>query len=118
MARDGGHEQLISNGESFKPTFAERDQKLTMIDLRAISKNWFKNQLFASIRLSRLRTLVLGIGSGIQIKPFRVNKTVLLITYLLLCEDVSEPGKFSSPLKESQLMAFLYSFVKKGFFIK
>jgi hypothetical protein len=25
--RDGGHEQLISNGERFKPAFAERDKK-------------------------------------------------------------------------------------------
>jgi hypothetical protein len=38
--RDGGHKQLISNGGRFKPVFAERDRKQTMIDLRT---NWFKN---------------------------------------------------------------------------
>ncbi len=32
--RDGGLEQLISNGERFKPAFAERDKKQAMIDLR------------------------------------------------------------------------------------
>ncbi len=53
--RDGGHEQLISNGGRFKPVFSERDQKQTMIDLRGISTNWFKNQLCHSIRISRLR---------------------------------------------------------------
>jgi hypothetical protein len=31
---DGGNEQLISNDERFKPAFAERDEKQTMIDLR------------------------------------------------------------------------------------
>jgi hypothetical protein len=35
-ARDGGHEQLVSNG---KPAFAKRDKKQTMIDLRGISTN-------------------------------------------------------------------------------
>ncbi len=39
--RDGGHEQLISNGERFKLAIAERDKKQTMIDLRGISTNWF-----------------------------------------------------------------------------
>jgi hypothetical protein len=38
-ARDGGHEHLISNGERFKPAFAERNDKQTMIDLRGISTN-------------------------------------------------------------------------------
>jgi hypothetical protein len=51
-------EQLISKGERFKPAFAERDKKQTMIDLRGISTNWFKNQLRPSIRLSRLRALL------------------------------------------------------------
>jgi hypothetical protein len=37
-----GHEQLISNGERFKPAFAERDKKQAMIDLRGIPTNWFK----------------------------------------------------------------------------
>jgi hypothetical protein len=32
--RDGGHEQLLLNGGRFKPAFAERDKKQTMIDLR------------------------------------------------------------------------------------
>jgi hypothetical protein len=31
--RDGGHEQLISDGGRFKPAFSERDKKQTMIDL-------------------------------------------------------------------------------------
>jgi hypothetical protein len=31
---DGGHEQLISIGERFKPAFSERDKKQTMIDLQ------------------------------------------------------------------------------------
>jgi hypothetical protein len=39
---NGGHEQLISNGEMFKPAFSERDKKQTMTDLRAISTKWFK----------------------------------------------------------------------------
>jgi hypothetical protein len=43
-----GHEQLISNGGGFKPAFAERDKKQTMIDLRKIYKNWFENQLCPS----------------------------------------------------------------------
>jgi hypothetical protein len=52
----GGHGQLISNGEWFKPAFAEeRDKKQTMIDLRGISTSWFKNKLCPSPRLSRLR---------------------------------------------------------------
>ena len=55
--RDDGHDQLISNGERFKPAFAERVKKQTMIDLQGISTNWFKNQLCSSIRLSRLRAL-------------------------------------------------------------
>jgi hypothetical protein len=38
--RDGTHEQLISNGESFKSAFAERDKKQKMIDLQGISTNW------------------------------------------------------------------------------
>jgi hypothetical protein len=36
LSRDGGYEQLISNGVRFKPAFAERDKKQTMIDLRGI----------------------------------------------------------------------------------
>jgi hypothetical protein len=51
--RDGGHEQLISNGGRFKPAFAEIDEKQTMIDLRGISANWFGNHICPSIRLSR-----------------------------------------------------------------
>jgi len=42
LIREGGHEQLISNGERFKPAFAERDKKQAMIDLRGIPTNWFK----------------------------------------------------------------------------
>jgi hypothetical protein len=33
----GGHEQLISHGEMFKPAFTKRDRKQTRIDLRGIS---------------------------------------------------------------------------------
>jgi hypothetical protein len=33
LYRGGGHEQLISNGGRFKPAFAEREKKQTMIDL-------------------------------------------------------------------------------------
>jgi hypothetical protein len=40
--RDGGHEQLVSNSVGFKPAFAKRDEKQTIIDLRRISTNWFK----------------------------------------------------------------------------
>jgi hypothetical protein len=42
---DGGHEQLISNGERFN------GKKQKMIDLRGISTNWFKNQLCPFTRL-------------------------------------------------------------------
>jgi hypothetical protein len=49
--RDGGHKPLIANGERFKPAFIERDKKQTMIDLRGISSNWFKNQFCPSIML-------------------------------------------------------------------
>jgi hypothetical protein len=45
---------VISNGGRFKPAFAARDKKQTMIDLRGISANWFKNQLCPPIRLSIL----------------------------------------------------------------
>jgi hypothetical protein len=40
--------QLISNGGRFKPAFAERDRKQTMIDLRGISSNWFKTSFVPS----------------------------------------------------------------------
>jgi hypothetical protein len=39
ICRDGGHEQLISNGEMFKLAFTMRYKKQTMIDLRGISTN-------------------------------------------------------------------------------
>jgi hypothetical protein len=55
--RVGSHEQLISNVGSFKPAFDERDQKQTLIDLRGISTNWFKNQFCPSVRLSGLQAL-------------------------------------------------------------
>jgi hypothetical protein len=51
------YEQLISNGGRFKPAFAQRDKKQTMIDIRKISTNWFKNQLCPSTGLSRLWAL-------------------------------------------------------------
>jgi hypothetical protein len=56
-SRVGGQEQLTSNGGRFKPPFAEKDKKQTMKDLRRISSNWFKNQLYPFKRLSRLRAL-------------------------------------------------------------
>jgi hypothetical protein len=43
-ARGGGHEQLSSNGGRFKPAYAERDKRQTMIDLPGISTNWFTKQ--------------------------------------------------------------------------
>ncbi len=55
LSQDVGHEQMISNGGKFKPAFAEKDKKQTMIDLRGISTNWFKSQLCPSILLSMLR---------------------------------------------------------------
>ncbi len=58
--RDGGHEQLISNRGRIKPAFAKRDKKQTMIDIRGISTNWFKNQLCPTIRLFRLRAPAYG----------------------------------------------------------
>jgi hypothetical protein len=48
--RDGGLEQLISNGGR---SFDKRDKKQKIIDLLGISINWFKNLLCPS--LSRLR---------------------------------------------------------------
>ncbi len=53
--RDGGHEQMISNGARFKSAFAIRDKKQTTVDLRWIPTNWFKNQLCPSIRFQGLR---------------------------------------------------------------
>ncbi len=43
ITETGDHEQLILNGERFRPAFAERDNKQTIIDLRGNSTNWFKN---------------------------------------------------------------------------
>jgi hypothetical protein len=40
--RAGGHEQLISNRVCFKPAFAYRDKKQTIIDLRGITTDWLK----------------------------------------------------------------------------
>ncbi len=37
-----GHEPMNSNAGRFKPPFAVRDKKQTMIDPRGISTNWFK----------------------------------------------------------------------------
>ncbi len=39
---DGRHEQLISNGERFKPAFSERDKNQILTDLRGISTNGLK----------------------------------------------------------------------------
>ncbi len=55
ICRDDDHEQLISNGERFKPAFAERYKKQPVIDLPGISTNRFNNQLCPPSRLSRLR---------------------------------------------------------------
>jgi hypothetical protein len=46
----------------FEPSFVDRDKKQTRIDLRGISTNWFKNQLWFSTRLSRLRALIYRIS--------------------------------------------------------
>jgi hypothetical protein len=43
---DGGHEQLISNGEKFKSAFAKRVKQQTRIDHREISTNWLKTSYF------------------------------------------------------------------------
>ncbi len=43
LARDYGHEQLFSNGRRFKLAFVKRDRKQTMIDLRGIPTDLFKN---------------------------------------------------------------------------
>jgi hypothetical protein len=49
------HEQLISNGGGFNPTFAERDNNDNDIFTRNL-KNWFKNHsnVRPHTRLSRL----------------------------------------------------------------
>jgi hypothetical protein len=65
---------LISNGGRFKPAFAEKDQKQTMIDLRGISTNWLKNQLCPSIRLSRLNCKKV---SGFSIPSWDVTNQTL-----------------------------------------
>jgi hypothetical protein len=57
LETESDHEQLISISVRFNLAFGERDKKHTMIDLRAISINWFKNQLCPSIRFSRLWAL-------------------------------------------------------------
>ncbi len=48
--RAGGHKKRISNRVPFNPAFAKRYKKQTMIDIREISTNWFKNHLYHSIR--------------------------------------------------------------------
>jgi hypothetical protein len=60
LQRDRGLEQLISNGGKFKTAFAKRDKKHTRIDLREISSNLFKPRFCPSIRLSRLRALLIA----------------------------------------------------------
>jgi hypothetical protein len=47
--RDGGYEQLISNGGMFKPACAERDKKQTMIDPLGISDKLVKNHAVLSL---------------------------------------------------------------------
>jgi hypothetical protein len=49
------HEQLISYSERFKPAFAKRDKKQTIMYFPVIPTNWFKNQLYPSIRLAIAR---------------------------------------------------------------
>jgi hypothetical protein len=61
----GGHDQLISNGRRFKPAFAGRDTKQTMMDILRTSTLVLKPiTVCPSIRLSRLCTLLVGVGSG------------------------------------------------------
>jgi hypothetical protein len=77
MTGDCGHEQLISSGGRFKLAFAARDKKQTMFDLRGISRNWFKNQLCPSIRLSILWAL----GQNIQRRGSILTWIVILSVY-------------------------------------
>jgi hypothetical protein len=46
----------LIHGGRFKPAFAKRDKKQTMIDPQRILSDWFKNQFCPYIRLSRLRS--------------------------------------------------------------
>ncbi len=57
VCRDGGHEQMISNGRKFKPDLLKRDKKQTMIDRRGIPTDWFQNKLCPSMKVSRLWAL-------------------------------------------------------------
>jgi hypothetical protein len=70
IGRDGGYEQQISNGGRFKPAFAERDKKQTMIDSSEETRQTgLKNQLYPSTRLT--------IGSG----DLEKSLTVMLSLY-------------------------------------
>ncbi len=64
-------------GGRFNPSFSERDKK-QMIDLREISTNWFKIQLYSSIRLSRLRAQI-----------YRINRTVMRAGRTVLCSQIN-----------------------------
>jgi hypothetical protein len=71
--RDGGHKQRISNGLMLKSAFSKRDKKQTMINLRRISTNWFKNQLCPFIMLSKATGSVKG-----DRVPFYVPETHIM----------------------------------------
>jgi hypothetical protein len=62
LLRDSGHEQLISNDERFKPTFAERDKKQTMRDQisQESQQTGLKTSSVPPIRLSRLYGLCIN----------------------------------------------------------
>ncbi len=42
LNRDGGHEQLISNGGKFKPAFAERDKCKPVLPGLSLARNLVK----------------------------------------------------------------------------
>ncbi len=56
---DGGNEQLISNGERFKPAFAERDKKQSMIDLRECG--WDLAEYLQRLTANKKLATVLGL---------------------------------------------------------
>ncbi len=76
-------QKTISRYCPFKPASAERDKKLTMIEFRGFSSNWFKNRLCPSTRLSRARIFeLLGAHESIsryQFTAWRASTTTLFL---------------------------------------
>jgi hypothetical protein len=87
--RDGGHEELISNGGRFKPALAERDKKHTMIDLRRISTS------MPSIGLSRPREKL-----GLVWKILRKLTKLPMSDYLYLLFSLLFMGVSSASVRE------------------